>query len=386
MTGNSQAPPGPPPNGESREWGPWSVWKTELILGGYLPRFAKAGAGSQHRTFIDCYAGGIENFERGTGRLIESSTTLAFQTIPEFSHLLLFELADKAKALRDDLRSKYPGRKFEVFPGDVNSEIRAGLKWWRVQGTETSGPHLGQALAYLDPDNHGQLAWGTVERIARFCADRGPSGEYRRIRPPEQLILLPTGTLRRQLPTAEGSARASTSEVMKATRMFGTDEWLRIYTDQRKGVLQGDEGWRWYAELFRQQLRALGYSHVSAIETRNTRNVMQYHLVFASNHLAGRSIMKSVMEQASRVLPEKLREDRERLTQPGQTSLFDHLHHELEAIASSPASYACLMTERPQAYEPGSGATVPVERPAAPSPPKRTIAIDQMRLPFIDET
>ncbi len=369
-------------NGESREWGPWSVWKTELILGGYLPRFAQAGSSSEHRTFIDCYAGSVENIERGTGRVIESSTSLAFQTRPEFSHLLVFELAEKAEALRQTLRSAYPDRMFEVFPGDVNSEIRTGLKWWQDQGTAKSGPHLGQALAYLDPDNHGQLAWDTVERIARFASVRGPNGEYRRRRPPEQLILLPTGTLRRQLPTAKGSSRASTSEVRKATHLFGTDQWLTIYGDQRKGVLNGDDGWRWYVELFRHQLKDLGYRHVAAIETRNTRNVMQYHLVFASSHLAGRSIMQSVMEQASRVLPEKLREDRERFTRPGQTSLFDHLHHELEAIAASPESYACLMTETPEMYQPGSGAKVPVERPKAPTPTKPTVTTDQMMLPL----
>jgi three-Cys-motif partner protein len=342
------------------------VWKNELVLRAYLPRFAQTGQTSTHRTFIDCYAGSVSNVERGTGRPVASSTDLAFTTDPPFTHLLLFEIPDKAEGLRKSLRARYPERRFNVMPGDVNTEIRNGLKWLRAQGDAHTGPHLGQAIAYLDPDNHSQLAWTTIEDIARFAQERGPRGEYSRRRPIELLTLFPTGTLRRQVPVASGSAYAAASEVRKATRLFGTDTWLHIYNDQRRGILKGDAGWRWYVELFRHQLRELGYTHVSAIETRNTKNVMQYHLVFASGHIAGRTIMKYVMEQASRLLPEKLLEDRERSKHPGQSSLFEDLHLEMEAIGTSPESYAALMNEPAEIYPPGSGSGVRIERPPAP--------------------
>ena len=268
-----------------------------------------------------------------------------------------------------------------MVPGDVNVELRNGLKWLRAQGDAYSGPHLGQALAYLDPDNHSQLAWTTIEDIARFAQERGPRGEYSRRRPIELLILFPTGTLRRQLPTAPGSAYAKASEVKKATRLFGTDTWLHIYNDQRHGILKGDDGWRWYVELFRYLLQDLGYTHVSAIETRNTRNVMQYHLVFASEHIAGTTIMKDVMEHASRLLPEKLREDVERSKRPGQSSLFEEFRFELEAIGTSPESYAALMNEPAEIYPPGPGSRVKIERPAAPKGPGERPSTREPTLP-----
>src|SRR5690606_5755206 len=68
--------------GDAREWGPWSVWKTEILLGGYLPLFARAATRSDHRTFIDCFAGVSRNVERDTGREIKSSPRQALEATP----------------------------------------------------------------------------------------------------------------------------------------------------------------------------------------------------------------------------------------------------------------------------------------------------------------
>lgn len=353
---------------DGREWGPWSVWKTELVLGGYLSLFLRVGSSSVHRTFIDCFAGSVENRERGTGRAIDSSTTLAFRAQPEFTHLVLFELDGKAAQLDTALRSQYPDRRFAVIAGDVNVKIREGLRWLRNQGDSFRGPHKGQAIAYLDPDNHGQLAWDTIKDIAGFCREGGFLNEPLRERPVELLILLPTGTMRRELPVAHGTSFASTAAVNKVTRLFGTQDWLHIYNDQRRGVIFGDESWQWYVDLFRYRLKELGYDHVSAIEIRNTKNAMLYHLVFASGHTAGRALMNHVMEHASRVLPQKLQEERKAKALANQPSLFDGLEEELEAVAASPQSYAVMFRDAPKKYESGMGGVVNVERP---EPPKR---------------
>ncbi len=66
-------------DGDAREWGPWSVWKTEILLGAYLPLFAVASKRSDHRTFIDCFAGVNRNVERDTGREIKSSPRQALE-------------------------------------------------------------------------------------------------------------------------------------------------------------------------------------------------------------------------------------------------------------------------------------------------------------------
>ena len=85
-----------------REWGPWSVWKTEIVLGAYAPQFLRAATGSRDRIFIDCFAGSTRNLERGTGRPIRSSPQVALQAGDRstFTHLVLFELPEKARLTR----------------------------------------------------------------------------------------------------------------------------------------------------------------------------------------------------------------------------------------------------------------------------------------------
>ena len=157
----------------ARDWGPWSVWKTELILGAYLPAFLRAGRGARHRVFIDGFAGSMDNFERGTGRPLKSSPVLALEeNDPAFTHLVFHELPDNAESLNRDLRARYPDRRFKVISGDFNVTIGAGLTWLSQQGTRTSGPHLGQVLAYLDPDKHTQLRRLEERRGGKECRSR----------------------------------------------------------------------------------------------------------------------------------------------------------------------------------------------------------------------
>lgn len=134
---------------DEREWGSWSVWKTEILLGGYLPLFTRASQKAPHRTYIDCFAGVTRNLERGTGREIKSSPRLALEASPEFTHLLLFELEEKADRLEETLRSEFPTRTIKVIGGDCNERIEDGLRWWFEQREGNRGPYLGPALAYL---------------------------------------------------------------------------------------------------------------------------------------------------------------------------------------------------------------------------------------------
>lgn len=362
-----------PSNGLARKWGPWSVWKNEIILGSYLPLFTRAGSGSLYRTFIDGFAGSALNVERHTGREVRSSPEIALSVDPQFTHVMLFELPKNATSLEQKLRAQYPGREIKVFGGDCNERLQEGFDWWKQQGTAPNRhPHLGQTLAYFDPNNNLDLKWSTVRNVAKFDTERVAPGQMIRQRPIELLILFPIWGLRNRLFVKPGTARVADENAEVVSGLFGCDDWLDIYNDQRQGVFSdGDAAWRWYVELYRRQLQQLGYQHVMAIETRNTKNVMQYHLVFASANDAGGQLMRAVMSNARTILPKKLSEERERKrNSPGQDRL-PGLERELEEMQVAPEQCVSMMSHDPLSYEAGSGLMVPID-PVITSRRRRT--------------
>lgn len=340
---------------DTRAWGPWSVWETEILLGGYLPLFAAASKRSDHRTFIDCFAGVSRNVERDTGREIKSSPRQALEAQPPFTHLLGFELPDNAARLQADLEAEFPGRAIKIVSGDANAKMDDGLRWWFDQRVGLRGPYLGAALAYLDP-NSMELAWTTVETLARFGRTPPAPNAWVRQRPIELLILFPTGPLKRTLPQAR-KAEAAQSARAKVDRLFGDSSWRPIYDDQRAGVIGGEDSWSHYVNLYRYRLLQLGYSHTAAIEVRNTRRVVLYHMVFATGNQAGKQIMGSVMSKAREVLPRLLDDERRRRRSSSDGEpLFaaEDWETELAAAVDDPTRYARLLTEDPQPYAPGA--------------------------------
>lgn len=304
---------------DEREWGPWSVWKTELVLTPYIREFLLAGSRSKCRTFIDCFAGAASNIERGTGRSVCSSFAMAFgaqsRNGQSFTHLVGCETADRAPMLRAVCaQNAHLGQVWELFEGDVNREIGLMLAWWRRQGTNGNRPFLGQTFAYVDPDKHTDLTWELVKQIGAAFKDRS-----RRV---EQLILLPLGTMRRSLPVKPGSCEAADGQLLAVDRMFGSPQWRDLYRLQRSQRIAGDDGWHRYSDLYRWHLRELGYSHVTAIETVNTCNTLQYHLIHASDEPIGRKIFTAVCDHARTELPRLLQEERERARREGTDTLF----------------------------------------------------------------
>lgn len=330
-----------------REWGPWSVWKTEIVLGAYAPQFLRAATGSRDRIFIDCFAGSTRNLERGTGRPIRSSPQVALQAGDRstFTHLVLFELPEKAAALQETLCSRYPSRRIRVVPGDCNLNIAEGLAWLRRQGGPRYGPHLGAALAYLDP-NALELRWSTVQALASWCMNP-PEGEYRRRNRVELLILFPTGPLRRKLPQA-GKDIASDEHQLEVDQLFGNCDWREIYRAQRDRWIGGEASWMHYVNLYRLGLSRLGYSYTSAIEVRNTKRVVQYHLIFATSNQAGLRIMNGVLQKAREILPRMLAAEQRRLRQ-GEPPLFEDLE-ELRLIATDPDEWASFIDQTPTPF------------------------------------
>jgi three-Cys-motif partner protein len=199
---------------------------------------------------------------------------------PPLTHALFFELPEVAGPLEVALREEFPNRDLHVIGGDCNQRITEGLDWLRCQGTATTGPQLGPVFALLDPDSM-QLEWSTVETLARWSGKLTPN-DYSRRRPVELLVLFPTGAFRRSMPIQAGTTEATSGTKADMDRLFGNDQWRTIYDSQRSGAIEGEDSWLWYVHLYRRGLLNLGYTYTSAIEVRNTLNVIQYHLVFAT--------------------------------------------------------------------------------------------------------
>lgn len=337
-----------PQGAQQREWHAWSVWKTEALLGGYLPEFTQASKRAPHCVFIDCFAGTARNFDITSDQEFPSSPRVALRTTPPFSHVVLFELPDTATDLEASLTSEFPHRMIHVLPGDCNERIRDGLDWLRDQGSPRSGPQLGPTLAYLDP-NALELEWSTVVKLATWTGQRS-TAEFRRLHPVELLILFPTGPMRRNLP---GPGKPEAREGLKGQLdlLFGNKDWRGIYNAQRSGLISGESSWIHYVDHYRLGLQRLGYRDTSAIEVRNTKNVVLYHMVFATGHPAGAKIMRAINRKARTVLPKMIDAERNARRDRG-SRLFAETDVELDWYKANPTRWAQLFDYAPEPFNP----------------------------------
>ena len=239
--------------------------------------------------------------------------------------------------------------------------ISAGLEWIRGQGTPRSGPQLGPVLALLDPDSM-ELSWSTIETIANWNG-QASSGDYKRKRMVELLILFPTGPLRRTLPSDPTKEAAPDSVMTEIDRLFGNDRWREIYEAQRSGAISGEDSWMHYVELYRLGLVGLGYTYTSVIEVRNTRNVVLYHLVFATTNATGKKVMKDVQGKARRVLPAMVEDERRARSAKGHRTLFEEDDADLDRYVADPNRWAFFTDAPPQAFDPSRYVRRSIEPP-----------------------
>jgi three-Cys-motif partner protein len=109
-----------------REWQYWTRNKLS-ILAGYLPAFNVASSKrSPERLYIDLMAGEPFNRDKETGEEFDGSARLALSCAPPFTRIALCEIPQKAAALEKDLRTRYPGRSFRVYPGDLDFRELSG--------------------------------------------------------------------------------------------------------------------------------------------------------------------------------------------------------------------------------------------------------------------
>jgi hypothetical protein len=207
-----------------------------------------------------------------------------------------------------------------------------------------------------------ELSWSTIEMIANWSG-QASSSDYKRRNKIELLVLFPTGPMRRTLPSDPTKEQASGPAKATVDRLFGHDRWRDIYEAQRSGVISGEDAWMHYVELYRRGLHQLGYSYTSVIEVRNTRNVVLYHLVFATNNATGKKVMKDVQAKARRILPAMVAEERRARSSKGRT-LFEEDDADLDRYAADPSKWAFFTDGVPEPFDPNRYVCRPVELPA----------------------
>lgn len=294
-----------------RSWGYWTRAKLEM-LAEYAGAFVTASKNQPERLYLDAFAGDGRGVDRVTGSEFPGSPRIALDAGEGegFTRLRFFELESKAAELESKLRNDYPGRDIKVYGGDCNTTIPRAL-------AELRQLKWAPTFAFVDPDGM-ELAWETVVAMADhkrgYRAATSSKPEFK----VELWMLFPTQGIVRTLALEEG--KLSPKDQDRATRLFGTDRWQRIYELRVSNEIDAAEAREEYVNLMRWRLEHdLGYRYTHPFELKNTRGGTLYHMIFATDNDAGTRIMENIYGHAAERVPEMRQEARDRMR--GQLAL-----------------------------------------------------------------
>src|SRR5258708_5611001 len=147
-------------------------------------------------------------------------------------------------------------------------------------------------FAFIDP-NGPHAHWTSLEALARHR-----TGEHK----VELWLLLPVDLFVRTLPVDGTLVTDANAAVL--TSMFGTDHWRVIYRARLAGELEPAEAPEEDGNLLRRRLqRDLGYRWTHPLEMLNEQNRPIYHMIFATDHVAGTRIMSHIYSDAAEEFP-----------------------------------------------------------------------------------
>ena len=268
------------------------------MLRDYLPKFTTASKSVGTATYLDLFAGQVDNVDRDTGDRIESSVEIALRSAPMFTSRRFFE-RDHAKELAAHIESHFSGRDCAVIEGDANETIHGSL-------TDGSLQRWAPTFAFIDPDGP-DCWWSTLETLSTF-KQRSPNKT-------ELWMLFPVDMFTRFLRVDGGNVRDI--DAQRISNVFGTEEWHAIYEARRSGDLQPTDARFEYVNLMRWRLQEiLGYKRTHSFDFLNTRRSL-YSMIFATDHEAGDRIMSSIYTKAAKQLPEMAEEARQRRRSQG---------------------------------------------------------------------
>jgi three-Cys-motif partner protein len=261
------------------------IWSEEklAILGGYLPAFAKATKGKAPGWYaLDLFAGGGLNYSETQQAEIPGSPLIALTSGPpdgpEPIEVVMAEEDDNTFAALEHRTAEY-GERAQRFPEDSNRVIDEMLA--RL-------PPRAPAFAFLDPEG-SELDWKTVEAIAEH--KRGHS--QTKI---EQLILF----------SDMGIARLVNGYPDYVTRVFGHQRWKPVSDRRARGEITAEDARTAYVKLYAEGLKELGYKTVLDRQITKAAGQPMYFLLFASDHVAGKTIMDNRFDRVRLRIQEQM--------------------------------------------------------------------------------
>lgn len=226
---------------------------TRAVRAKYLPPNGTGGA-----AFVDLFAGPGRARIRDQATTVPGSALIAVEHAEaRFSRVILCDLdGENVAALR--ARTKANRDRVEVIEGDCNAEIG------RI--TALVPPH-GLNIALIDPFGPTPLKWSTIATL----------GAVKRM---DLLIHFPTGAIKRNFYHLGFDHTID--------EMLGTAAWRKI--------VHSAEHVPKLIDILREQLVGLGYEseRVNTLAVKAEKNLLLYHLVFASKDERGTTIWKSI--------------------------------------------------------------------------------------------
>jgi three-Cys-motif partner protein len=262
-----------------RTWGYWTEHKLD-VLSRYLEAFTTASKRASGTVYLDLFAGQPENASRETGMVIDGSAARALSVSPPLDKVLLFELPDRAAALDEHLRRRFPDREFKIYPGDCNETIRHAL-------TNLRADRRAATFAFVDQQGT-EVRWDTLRTLAEHRV-----GPYK----VELWILFAHAQLPRGLRVRQQTDETFAGQV---DRMLGSAEWRVAYRARVDGKLSAEQFRDELTNCFRWKLeRVLGYEYTHAFELKNVSGTPIYTMVFATDNATGNKIMRDLYGRAA---------------------------------------------------------------------------------------
>jgi three-Cys-motif partner protein len=259
------------------------------ILGDYLKQFARATQRSWHSYYIDGFAGCGEGIDPATGETYDGSARLCFDVDPPFTRCFLIENDPARVEQLRTLETLHPNA--AVIDGDVNEKIIEALARIEPQAA---------TVAFLDPEGT-ELEWKTVQALAMHKVGHSPTKI-------ELLVLFPLQMCVLRLLNFK-TGKVPKGHVQKLEAMLGAESpWREIWQKRLLGIITTPEETRAaFLDAYCHQIKGLGYRHVLAREVVSDSGRPLYYLVFASDHDAGKRIMRhefaASQEEQDRLFP-----------------------------------------------------------------------------------
>lgn len=252
--------------GPNQQMRGWSKRKLEYLRS-YIASYCKATTRSPGRFYVDGFAGPGRLADEDTGEMVDGSPLIALAAQPPFTMCHLMEMDSGTFAQLKQNTQGY--RRVHVWNMDCNELIPILLK--------TIPPNC-PILVVLDPTGViGQVRWSTIEAISRKHTGIILTFPYHM-------------AVQRLLPNDLGSLTEDRAEELSQYLPPG---WETVYHNaagtRRHRLCRG------FLDLYRGQLKALGYAHVIASTAFRTEdNLPLYYLIWAGRHPVGVKIARHV--------------------------------------------------------------------------------------------